>query len=201
VRFQSPRPEVSLDVAQKESAWSGTTRPLVRFQPFRRIATDPRTGHETTNLVGWGSNPLGGPFLDVAQKQSAWVTTTMSLVQSQSSRLNQIVSTIPPFHGGTRFCEGRWLRFESSRWCLSFTSPSGTVLDSKSGEAVFDSLAACFARIPSGPPCGVTAAGGISGLVTRRNLSSTCSPAARALGSDPRDRWCKSSHVDQVIWV
>lgn len=81
---------------------------------------------------------------------------------------------------------------------LLHTSPSGTVLDSKSGEAVFDSLATCFARTPrSGPPCGVTAAGGISGLETRRT-SPTCSPVARALGSDPRDRWCKSSHVDQV---
>jgi hypothetical protein len=29
------------------------------------------------------------------------------------------------------------------------TSPSGTVLDSKSGEAVFDSLATCFARTPA----------------------------------------------------
>lgn len=52
---------------------------------IQTAATDPRTGHETTNLVGWGSNPLGGS-LDVAQKQSAWVTTTMSLVQSQPSR-------------------------------------------------------------------------------------------------------------------
>jgi hypothetical protein len=58
---------------------------------IQTTATDPRTGHETTNLVGWGSNPLGGSrsSLDVAQKQSAWVTTTMSLVQSQSSRRNK----------------------------------------------------------------------------------------------------------------
>ena len=55
---------------------------------IQTAATDPRTGHETTNLVGWGSNPLGGS-LDVAQKQSAWVTTTMSLVQSQPSRRNR----------------------------------------------------------------------------------------------------------------
>ena len=42
--------------------------------------------------------------------------------------------------------------------------------------AVFDSLAACRS-------------------VQRR--VTTCGPAARALGPDPRDRWCKSSHVDQ----
>jgi hypothetical protein len=50
----------------------------------------PKEGHETTNFAGWGSIPLGGTdryTLDVAQQQSAWVTTTMSLVQSQSSRL------------------------------------------------------------------------------------------------------------------
>lgn len=29
-------------------------------------------------------------------------------------------------------------------------------------------------------------------------LLTTCSPVARALGSDPRDRWCKSSHVDDI---
>jgi hypothetical protein len=27
---------------------------------IQTTATDPRMGHETTNLVGWGSNPLGG---------------------------------------------------------------------------------------------------------------------------------------------
>lgn len=74
-------------------------------------ATVPRMGHETTNLVGWGSIPLGGTRLGVAQKQSAWVTTTMSLVQPQPSRLIRHRSA-----DGTRFCEGRWLRFESSRW-------------------------------------------------------------------------------------
>src|SRR5262245_30995700 len=48
-----------LDVAQKESAWSGTTRPLVRFQPSRPSPPTQGSGHKTTNLVGWGSNPLG----------------------------------------------------------------------------------------------------------------------------------------------
>ena len=55
-----------------------------------------------------------------------------------------------------------------------FTSPSGTTLVSKTGEQ-----------------CSIH---------WRRALS-TCSPAAKALGPDPRDRWCKSSHVDQAIWV
>ena len=30
---------------------------------IQTAATDPRMGHETTNLVGWGSNPLGGSRL------------------------------------------------------------------------------------------------------------------------------------------
>ena len=81
----------------------------------------------------------------------------------------QILWLIPPFHGGTRFCEGRWLRFESSRWC-SLTSPSGTALDSKSGEQCSIHWRRALPGSRSGPPCGVTAAGGISGLVTRRNF-------------------------------
>ena len=170
------------------------------------IATDPRTGHETTNLVGWGSNPLGGSrsaarqlLLDVAQKQSAWVTTTMSLVQSQSSRqkIDRFDHTTVPWRDTILRRSMAEVRILS---VVLLTSPSGTVLVSKSGEQCSIHWRRALPGPRSGPPCGVTAAGGISGLETRRTFP-TCGPAARVLGRDPRGRWCNSNHVDHVIWV
>lgn len=76
-----------LDVAQELERAVGDREAAGAIPAIQTAATVPRMGHETTNLVGWGSIPLGGTTcLDVAQQQSAWVTTTMSLVQSQSSR-------------------------------------------------------------------------------------------------------------------
>ena len=54
-------------------------------------------------------------------------------------------ATVP--RNGTRFCEDRRQRFNSSRWHRLFcVAPSGTVPASNPGQAAFDSLAACFMR-------------------------------------------------------
>lgn len=50
-------------------------------------------------------------------------------------------------------------------------SPSGTALVSKSGEQCSIHWRRALSGSRSGPPCGVTAAGGISGLETRRIFS------------------------------
>ncbi len=99
------RTNVGFDSLHRD--FSGCSSAL--FQP--PAASDARGPHPR----GHRCNP-GRPDarqLDVAQQQSTWATATRSLVQPQPSRRRHRSTD------GTRSCEGRWLRFESSRWHLA----------------------------------------------------------------------------------
>jgi hypothetical protein len=121
--------------------------------------------HQVVNLSVAGSNPAPTPHARCTRTRGLSVLAVPPVRRRSTAQETRSIRSFganerwvqlppprplsPPFRGfGTRHCEGRWRRFESSRWHVRLSYAA--VWDGSGVQirgAAFDSLAACNGRV------------------------------------------------------